>query len=102
MPAMIGAEGSQPMIAPNDQAVFTMNYDPRTVNVANVSDYDGSFIYLWIYPSTTSVTPVSLPLQSQADCTLRPPPPDSSGNAPATLVIFNNSGAQLIATERAT
>jgi len=89
-------------IPPNGQGVFLMDYDPRTVNIQNNSDYDGQIAYVWIYPSATAVTPTVQNLQSQSNVTVRPPPVDGNGNAAKTIVIFNLGGAQITASERTT
>jgi len=87
-------------IGPNQQAVFIMDYDPRMVNVANISDLDGAFVFVWLYPSATAVTPQQAPIPSRAAQTLRPPGADGWGNQPSTLVIFNTSGVTLSCQER--
>jgi len=95
-----GAGPSRIVVGPNQQAVFLMDYDPRTVSVSNTANFDGAFVFVWIYPSTTAVTPQLVPIPSQAAQTLRPPPPDGNGNQPKTLVIFNIGGATLACQER--
>lgn len=89
-------------IGPNEQGVFLMDYDPRTVNVDSNSNFDGSFYYVWLYAAATAVTPTLQQLASEANVTLRPPAPDSNGNIVRTLVIWNTSGIQITATERST
>ncbi len=91
---------NQQTIGPGQQAVFQMDYDPRTVNVNNTSSFDGQFTYVWLYPSAKSVTPRVSPIASQANVTLQPPGPDELGNRPRTLVIYNTAGATLQCTER--
>ena len=87
-------------VGPNQQAVFIIDYEPRTVNVSNDSEFDGSFLYAWVFAATVPATPAQLSIAPQANVALRPPPPDRYGDHPRTLLVYNNSGVMLQITER--